>query len=119
MQDVSKKVDNEIIRYLNWYWKDLKLQAYGNFAYQSLYVLYIMLHDEAFQSMQPEEQNIMKWCALLHSIGKRGWPIIESEDYTYAFNSALIFVDVAIRMLLVDLTAKDLNSKISDVKRLL
>ena len=119
MKDISTDVDEEITRFLNWYWKDHKLQAYGNLACQSLYVLWIMLHDEAFKEMKTEEQNIMKWCALLHSIGKSGWPIIESEDYSYAFTSALIFIDVAIRMKLVDLSAKDLDKNISDTKRLL
>ena len=47
-----------------------------------------MVHDEEYREMRPEDQNIMKWASLLHSIGKKGWPIIESEDYTYAFRSA-------------------------------
>lgn len=85
---LSSTVDEEIESYLNWYWKDHKLQAHGDFVSQTLYVFSIMVNDPEYQVMSRADKEIVKWATLLHNIGRVGWPLIQGEDYTYAFTSA-------------------------------
>ena len=51
----------------------------------SLIVTYLVFHDHRMASLSAEQQNILKWSALLHDISKRGLPEFSGRDHTHPF----------------------------------
>ena len=54
----------------------------------------MVVHDELYIELAPEQQNILKWAALLHDISKLSMPVIEGKDHCHPFKSARSVLDI-------------------------
>jgi len=57
-------------------------------AVHTILVLWRTVIDPLFSDYTTDEQNILKWAALLHDIRKLGMPIYEGKDHIHPFKSA-------------------------------
>jgi len=56
----------------------------------SIFVLYQVLnHSDFINEFNQDEQNIVKWAALLHDVKKRSDPFIEGKDHIHPFNGGM------------------------------
>ena len=51
-------------------------------------MLWLVINEEFFHDLQPNEQNIVKWACLMHEIKKRGKPMFLGNDHIHSFKSA-------------------------------
>ena len=52
-------------------WRIIQERDEGSVEYHSLLVLWLVIEDSRFKAMSEEDQNTLKWAALLHDISKR------------------------------------------------
>jgi hypothetical protein len=80
---VLEMVDGEIEAKLGQPWKDLKTINDSFVAIHTILVLWRLVIDPLFPTYTKEEQNILKWGALLHDIRKLGYPVYEGKDHIH------------------------------------
>jgi len=70
------------------YWEELGQYNMGIITDHVCKVVKCTFKDPNFTKLTEEEQNIMKWAALLHDIYKKGYPLFEGKDHIHPFMSA-------------------------------
>ena len=71
------------------YWDNLMVFKKGETGAHTFNVLLMTIRDNTYKNyLSKNDQNIMKWAALLHDIVKRGVPLFEDKDHIHPFLSA-------------------------------
>lgn len=109
--DVQKKifplVNDEMISKVP-QWSKLLIINEGHVCTHSLNVLYLTMNDVEYLKLPENEQNILKWAALLHDIAKLGPPIFEGRDHIHPFRGGKVVLEIFYhhRILIVDTPEK-------------
>ena len=83
---MQPKVAEEITRFTP-EWAKLRAQHHGSVCTHTLNVLYLIFSSPDVLQMSKEDQNILRWAALLHDICKLSTPKIEGKDHIHPFKS--------------------------------
>ena len=70
--------------------------------WHSYQVLYLITEDKNYRKYSVEDQNILKWAALLHDMTKRQVETFEGRDHTHPFVSAMCVLKVFRRLGFLD-----------------
>ena len=102
MGKIVQEVDKELTGVLGQDWTTLKGQNQGMIAIHTVLVLWRTIREGNYESLSSEEQNQLKWAALLHQISKRGSPTILGRDHCHAFKSAESTIRILMRLGLIE-----------------
>lgn len=119
MHQFMAMVDTELTMVIGEPWVTLKKQNSGFVAIHSLIVLCLLVKDPLFTELNEEDQNVLKWAALLHDISKLSIPVIEGKDHVHPFKSASTLLDFFKRLGLFRLMTETKESQLQQVHRLL
>ena len=76
-------------------WRTLCGFENGNVAVHTLNVVYRHITNSIYvEQCDDEDQNILKWAALLHDICKRGPPLFYGKDHVHPFTSAALTLKI-------------------------
>ena len=59
----------------------------GHVCNHTLYVLYLVFSKPEIKKLSIEDQNILRWAALMHDMCKLTTPKIEGKDHIHPFKS--------------------------------
>ena len=94
MYKMMDRLDEEIIAGIGQHWLTLKAQDETWVARHTLIVMALVVTDPIFPELTAEEQNILKWAALLHDLGKVQQPTIRGRDHVHPIMSGINTIDI-------------------------
>ena len=107
---VFPMIEDELLRLIP-EWQRLTEVKGASVALHSLIVLYLVTNDPRMKQLSAEQQNIIKWSALLHDIAKRGKPEFCGRDHTHPFAGGLAVLKIFKRIGFLDSQFSDIQVK--------
>ena len=79
-------------------WKNIQGRGHNSVEWHSYQVLWLIIKDKKFRKYSAEDQNILKWAALLHDVMKRQTESFEGRDHVHPFESGLCVLRIFRRL---------------------